>query len=144
MNRHLHRALSASALAATLAVASPAASADTGPFTGSWVGTWPNGLVIELTVTDVDPDGFVKGLYCNLRKTGTWFADLQREGGTVAARVEDDAVTFKIGKTRWQFRPADSPDELELTHKRSGKNKKNLTLARTDGPRCASRITPLQ
>ncbi|MDD9981609.1 MAG: hypothetical protein OXU81_09670 [Gammaproteobacteria bacterium] len=143
MKRQLHRALTAPALTATLALATAAASADSTPFTGSWVGTWPHGLVIELTVNDVDSDGSVTGLYCNLRKTGTWFADLQREGGTVAATVEDEALKFKIGKTRWQFRPGDSPDVLELTHKRSGKNAKRLTLARTDAPRCASRITPL-
>lgn len=143
MKRQLHRALTAPALTATLALATAAASADSGPFTGSWIGTWPHGLVIELTVNDVDSDGFVTGLYCNLRKTGTWFADLQREGGTVAARVEDDVLEFKIGKTRWQFRSGDSPDALDLTHKRSGKNAKRLTLARTNAPRCASRITPL-
>ena len=132
-------------MATVLALAAATANADTGreSFTGSWVGTWPNGLVIELTVNDVDSDGSVKGLYCNLRSSGTWFADLQREGGTVAAKVEDDVLAFKIGKTRWQFTPGESPDDLELTHKRSGKNKKHLTLARTEAPRCASRVIPL-
>ena len=43
-----------------------------------FLGTWPNGLEIELTVAGIDEDGYVDGLYCNLRKTGIWFADLRR------------------------------------------------------------------
>ena len=111
-------------------------------FVGSWLGVWPNGLEIELTVSDVDDDGYVNGLYCNLRKTGIWFADLRRVGGVTAAQISDDVLDFQIGKTRWRF-ALEGDDTLKLTHKRSGKNKKHLTVNRVEQGECASRVVPL-
>ena len=130
----------ATLLALTLSAHTAPASPD--GFIGTWLGTWPNGLEIELSVTDVDDDGYVNGLYCNLRKTGIWFADLRREGGVTAAKIGDDVLEFKIGKTRWAF-ALEGPDKLKLTHKRSGKNKKYLTVDRIEQGECASRVVPL-
>lgn len=140
MIKHLARII---VIAVTLPLVSAATRADGGAFIGSWVGTWAKGPKIELTVNEVDADGFVKGLYCNLRQSGTWFVDLRRKGGHVAPRVKNDVLSFKIGKTRWQFRPGESPDELGLTHKRTGQKKNLLTLDRTDNPGCYNRIVPL-
>ena len=123
--------------------AHPAGADDRNGFVGTWLGTWPNGLEIELTVTDVDEDGYVQGIYCNLRQTGIWFADLRREGGTAAARIVDDVLSFKISKTTGGFALDATNDALKLTHKRSGKNKKHLTVNRIESGECANRVVPL-
>lgn len=127
----------------TAALSAHTASAAPDGFVGTWLGVWPNGLEIELTVTDVDDDGYASGLYCNLRKTGIWFADLRREGGVTAAKITDDVLDFRIGKTRWQF-SLEGDDTLELAHKRSGKKTKHLTVNRVDEGECANRVVPLK
>ena len=130
-------------LAMTLGLATSIANAATDhPFMGTWTGTWPNGLGIELTVTDVTDNEDVYGLYCNIREQSMTFIDLHPESG-INANATDDTLEFKLGEISLAFTPeGGDPPSLKLTHKRKSK-RHILRLEQTHDGECTARVTAL-
>ena len=131
---------------AALALGPSAASAETEhPLIGTWEGTWPNGLVIELTVTAIEGNN-AHGIYCNVPDSGSALFVWDIGPDHIPAKLNSKGrLKYKIGKTRWEFRPDKSdPDAMRMIHRRDGsKNTLDVERINIEDATCRSRVSSL-
>lgn len=126
----------------TFADALEAVGAHPHPFVGAWTGQRQNGMVIELTVTSVDADGHVQGLYCNVWASGWRATDMHRDiPGAIDATATATELSFRHERNGRQFAfTLDGPNAMTYVQTIPERGTKTTTMIRTDDPACAPRV----
>ena len=144
-HHHLHRGALA---AATLALVASSAATGADDFRGIWRGIWDDGITTELTVVDIDDDGYARGTYCSQSRKNNhrhFFIDLDPEKG-ISARLDDDVLRFAVpageDEVHWSFRvDRANPDVVRLAYRY--RETLELDLERAETQTCAARIAQL-
>ena len=128
----------AAAAAAALALSAAMAADAPHPMVGTWAGTWTRGDMSELTISRVDDDGAVHGVYCHkyAKYHSLGVVELQPADATAATLV-DGTLRFEVGTSH--IEATLDGDEIVFSNRRAGNDAKSvLTMTRIAAPQCTA------